>query len=49
MLMKSMRYRIDIKRLVSHYRELASYDIDEARIAVHIDRFIELLQEEGIL
>lgn len=49
MLMKSMRHRFDIKRLVGHYRELASYDIAETRIAVHIDRFIELLQEEGIL
>jgi len=46
MLMKSKRHSIDIKRLVSHYRELASYDIAEARIAIHIDRFIELLEEE---
>ena len=49
MLMKSKRHNIDIKRLVSHYHELASYDIAEARIAVHIDRFIELLEEEKIL
>jgi hypothetical protein len=49
MLMESMRHRIDIKRLVSHYRELASYDIAEARIAVHIDRFIELLEEAKII
>lgn len=48
-LMKSLRHRIDIERLVNHYRELASYDIAEARIAVHIDRFIELLEEEKIL
>ncbi len=49
MLMKSIRHRIDIERLVNHYRELASYDIAEARIAVHIDRFIELLKEEKVL
>jgi len=49
MLMKFMRHKIDIERLVSHYRELASYDIAEARIAVHIDRFIELLEEKKIL
>jgi hypothetical protein len=49
MLMKSMRQRVDIGRLVSHYRELVSYDIAEARISVHIDRFIELLEEEKIL
>ena len=49
MLVKSMRHRIDIERLVNHYRELASYDIAEARISVHIDRFIELLEEEKII
>jgi len=31
MLMKSVGHRIDIKRLVSHYRELASYDIAEGK------------------
>ena len=49
MLMKSVGRRIDINRLVSHYRELTSYDIAEARLVVHIDRFIELLKEENIL
>ncbi len=49
MLMRSMGHRIDVKRLVNHYRELASYDIAEARIAVHIDRFVELLKEEEII
>lgn len=44
-----MRHRIDIERLVSHFRELASYDVAEARIGVHIDRFVELLEEEIIL
>lgn len=46
MLMKSMPHRIDIERLARHYHELAAYDIAEARIAVHMDRFIELLEEE---
>lgn len=49
MLMKSMGHRINIERLVHHYRELAGYDIAEARVVVHIDRFIELLEEEKIL
>lgn len=49
MLIKSMRHRIDIERLVSHYRELASYDVAEARIAGHIDLFIEFLKEKKIL
>jgi hypothetical protein len=49
MLVKSKRHKLDIERLVNHYRELASYDISEARIAGHIDRFIELLEEKKIL
>ena len=49
MLMRSMRDRIDTKRLVHHYRELASYDVAEARIAVHIDRFMELLKKDKIV
>ena len=48
MLMKARRDNIDIKRLVGHYRELVSYDIAEARIGVHIDRFVELLREEKL-
>jgi hypothetical protein len=48
MLMKVRRGNIDIRRLVGHYRELVSYDISEERIAVHIDRFIELLREEKL-
>ena len=49
MLVKSVRDRIDIERLEHHYRKLASYDIAEERIAAHIDRFIELLEEKKIL
>lgn len=48
MLMKARRGNIDIERLVSHYRELVSYDIAEARIGVHIDHFIEILREEKL-
>ena len=48
-LMKSMRHQIDVGRLKRHYLELASYDIAEQRIIVHIHRFIELLKEEKIL
>ena len=48
MLMKARRKNIDIERLVGHYRELVSYDIAEARIGVHIDRFTELLREEKL-
>lgn len=48
MLVKARREKIDIERLVSHYRELVSYDISVDRIGVHIDRFIELLREEQL-
>ena len=48
MLVKARREKIDIERLVSHYRELVSYDISVDRIGVHIDRFIELLREEKL-
>ena len=48
MLVKSRREKIDIERLVSHYRELVSYDISVDRIGVHIDRFVELLREDKL-
>jgi hypothetical protein len=48
MLVRSRREKMDIDRLVGHCRELASYDISEARVCVHIDRFVELLREEKL-
>jgi hypothetical protein len=48
MLVKACRENINIERLVSHYRELVSYDISVDRIGVHIDRFVELLREEKL-
>ncbi|MFO7963074.1 MAG: hypothetical protein R6U50_04050 [Desulfobacterales bacterium] len=48
MLMKARRHRIDIKKRVNHYHELAGYDIAEKRIVVHIGRFVELFEEENI-
>lgn len=48
MLVRSNR-SIDIGRLKSHYEEMVSYDISVQRIGPHIDRFIELLREEGLL
>lgn len=41
MLVKARREKIDIERLVGHYRELVSYDISVDRVGVHMDRFIE--------
>jgi hypothetical protein len=48
MLVKALSGKIDIERLVGHYRELVSYDISVDRIGVHIDRFVELLREEKL-
>ena len=48
MLVKARHEHIDIGLLVSHFRELASYDIAEDHIAGNIDRFIELLCEEKL-
>lgn len=38
---------IDIARLVNHFNELISYDVSEDRLKSNIDRFLELLKEEG--
>ena len=35
-------------QLMEYYRTLVNYDIAEARVGVHIDRFIELLREENL-
>ena len=48
MLVKARRSQIDIERLIAHYRELASFDIAEERVAGHIDQFINLLREEKL-
>jgi len=40
---------IDIERLKRHYDELVSYDVSQHRIGPHIDYFIDLLREEGLL
>ena len=40
--------RIDVNRLVSHYRELVSYDISEDRIRKNIEIFLEMATERGI-
>jgi hypothetical protein len=48
MLVRARKNEIDLSRLERHYRELVSYDISEARVGVHIDRFLDLLKEEGL-
>jgi hypothetical protein len=48
MLVRVRHEHIDLKLLVNHFRELASYDIAEDRITGNIDRFIELLREEKL-
>jgi len=48
LLVKSRLGNIDLELLVGHYRKLVSYDIAEARVGVHIDRFIEILRQEKL-
>ena len=48
MLVKERKDKIDIKRIESHFKKLALYDISEERIVKHIEHFIDLLREEGI-
>ena len=47
-LTRSHREKLDIDHRGEHYRELVSYDISEQRIGPHIDRFIEVLQENDL-
>jgi hypothetical protein len=49
LLLAKARRDIDIERLKRHYKELVSYDVSEGRIASNIDRFVDILREEGLL
>jgi len=48
MLMRARRDKVDVGYLVAHFRELASYDVGEARVRGHIDVFVERLREEDL-
>jgi hypothetical protein len=48
MLVRARRTTIDINHLVSHFNELASYDISEDRLGQHIEHFLDLLKQEGL-
>ncbi len=48
MLVKARKDEIDIRQVELHFMELARYDISEARLAVHIEYFLNLLREEGL-
>lgn len=48
MLVRALKDEIDLRRLESHYCELFRYDISEERVGVHIDRFLDLLKDEGL-
>jgi len=48
MLIKARKDEIDIRHVEFHFKELASYDISEARLAVNIEHFLNLLSEEGL-
>lgn len=48
MFVKARKNEIDIKRVEQHFKELASYDISENRIAGHLEHFLNLLQKEKL-
>jgi hypothetical protein len=48
MLVRARKDEIDIKRFIQHFKELASYDISEDRIGVHLDHFLDLLGKEKL-
>ena len=48
MLVRARRDTVDIKHLVQHFNELASYDISEDRLRQHIEHFLDLLKQEGL-
>ena len=48
MLVRARRDRVDLKHLVQHFNELASYDISEDRLGQHIEHFLDLLKREGL-
>jgi len=48
MLVRARKDEFDIKRFIQHFKELASYDISEDRISVHLDHFLDLLRKEKL-
>jgi hypothetical protein len=48
MLMRARRNEIDSKRVESHARKLAGYDVSEDRILPLIEYFMDRLREEGL-
>jgi len=48
MLVKARQGKFDIEHFIEHFKELASYDISEDRIAVNLERFIDLIKLENI-
>jgi len=47
-LTEAHRKQIDIKRLVSHFNEMVSYDVGEDRLRPNIDHYLVLLREKGL-
>jgi hypothetical protein len=47
-LVEARREEINLKRLVSHFYEMVSYDIAENRLRPNIDHLLELIKKKGL-
>ncbi len=47
-LVEARREKINIERLIHHFREMVSYDVAEHRLKPNIDHFLDLLGEKGL-
>ena len=45
MLATAHKEELDLDRLVSHFHEMANYDVAEERLRPNIDHFLALLRE----
>ena len=47
-LVEARREEINLKRLISHFYEMVSYDIAENRLRPNIDHLLELIKKKGL-
>ena len=40
--------KIDIEKLIKNFHEMISYDVEEIRLKLNIDHFLELLRDKGL-
>ena len=47
-LAEARRKEIDIEKLIKNFHEMISYDVEEIRLKLNIDHFLELLRDKGL-